>query len=120
MNVHATLSAHARTSRANPFAEVTGVDACGAPILPAGAILPPCENGMDGDTLVAVYGYKSGGKAEGFLTHVRLVIAERDASRGHLRRIGATAFEVATLAPSIGPGLTHLQKVRRDNRLANV
>lgn len=102
-------------STSNIFAHVDHVDACGAPVLAAGTVVLDgiCENDLPGDTLVRVYGFASGGKAEGFLTTVRLAVAERDVARGHLRRIGAHSFEVASLRPAIGPGLTGAQKRRR-------
>lgn len=94
------------------FAHVDHVDACGAPVLAAGA--PDlCENEMPGDTVVAIYGVAGSAKTAGFLCNARLALAERDMRRGHLRRIGARSFEVTSLAAAIGAGLTATQKRRR-------
>lgn len=97
----------------NPFADVDHVDECGAPVLAADARPIPCENGMDPSTPVAIYGVPGSGRTAGFLTIVDLRLALRDLERGHLRRIGVAAFEVITLKPSVGPGLTAEQARRR-------
>lgn len=95
------------------FADVDHVDECGAPVLAADARdLGICENEMPGDTPVRVNGCP-GAKTEGFLTTVRLAIAQRDVERGLLVRTGARTFQVKSLAPSIGPGLTGAQKRRK-------
>ena len=109
-----------RLPQPNVFADVDHVDACGAPVLAGDARdMGICENDLPADTLVTVYGYRSGGKAEGFLTEVHLRSALHGVDSGYLRRIGARAFEVTTLKPATGPGLTHRQHVIRRNMLAN-
>jgi hypothetical protein len=120
MSTSHPLAPFARRPSGGIFADVSHVDDCGAPILGEHAReLGICENGMDPATLVAVYGVPGSAKTDGYLTQVQLRLALRDVERGLLRRVGAAAFEVVSLAPAIGPGLTHRQTVIRQNKLAN-
>lgn len=104
------------------YRDVDHVDECGAPVIAADALdLGICENDMPGDTPVAIYGAPNTGKGpktEGFLTHVKLTLALRDVERGHLRRIGARSFQVTSLKPATGPGLTPTQARRRHLAMA--
>lgn len=105
------LAPFARAPRpAGIFADVTGVDECGAPILPAGIDLGICENEMPATTRVRVYG------PDGHqITTVQLRLAERDVARGILVRTGAHTFALTarSLRLGDGPGLTANQKRRR-------